>query len=77
MDRRTKEQCYQRFVYSLKDSIRQGDFTISPLHHCTISPTHHCTITPFHNFTYTPLHFKPMHQYTISPLLNDTPTKPS
>ena len=27
MDRRTKEQCYQRFVYSLKDSIRHGPFT--------------------------------------------------
>jgi len=27
MDRRTKDQCYQRFVYSLKDSIRKGTFT--------------------------------------------------
>ena len=27
MDRRTKEQCYQRYVYSLKDSIRRGLFT--------------------------------------------------
>ena len=27
MDRRTKDQCYQRYVYSLKDSIRKGNFT--------------------------------------------------
>ena len=27
MDRRTKEQCYQRYVYSLRDSIRHGPFT--------------------------------------------------
>merc|ERR1719369_1274724 len=27
MDRRTKDQCYQRYVYSLKDSIRKGTFT--------------------------------------------------
>jgi hypothetical protein len=27
MERRTKEQCYQRYVYSLKDSIRRGAFT--------------------------------------------------
>ena len=27
MERRTKEQCYQRYVYSLKDSIRHGPFT--------------------------------------------------
>lgn len=27
MDRRTKDQCYQRFVYSLKDSIRKGIYT--------------------------------------------------
>ena len=29
MDRRTKEQCYQRYVYSLKDSIRRGPFVDS------------------------------------------------
>ena len=27
MDRRTKDQCYQVYVYSLKDSIRKGTFT--------------------------------------------------
>ena len=27
MDRRTKDQCFQRYVYSLKDIIRKGPFT--------------------------------------------------
>ncbi len=26
MERRTKEQCYQRFVYSLRDNLRKGAF---------------------------------------------------
>ena len=27
MDHRTKEQCYQRYMYSLKDTLRKGTFT--------------------------------------------------
>jgi len=29
MDRRTKEQCFQRYTYSLRESLRKGPFTES------------------------------------------------